>query len=104
MQKTKLIVHFIVTSLVLIGAASSVSGNPPVDEILHFFECDNVLKNWIENSTTAVFDVENATLTVDLSNLQQRLWYDDTTSIFCGTIYSSTRWVRSTLLSSALST
>ena len=76
LQKTKLIVHLIVTSLVFIGAASSVSGNPPVDEILHFFECDNVLKNWIENSTKAVFDVENATLIVDLNDLQERLWSD----------------------------
>jgi hypothetical protein len=45
-----------------------------VDEILHYFECDKVLKNWIENSTKAVFDAENATLTVDLTDLQQKLW------------------------------
>ena len=58
----------------LLALAAGDSGKGQVDEILHYFECDNVLKNWIENSTNAVFDVENATLTVDLTNLQQRLW------------------------------
>ena len=100
----KLLVPILWISAGFLTSAAGSSGKGQVDEILHYFECDNVLKNWIENSTTAVFDVENATLTVDLSNLQQRLWYDDTTNIFCGTIYRRTRWVRSTLLSSALST
>jgi hypothetical protein len=45
-----------------------------VDQILNFFECDAILKSWIENSTKAIFDVENSTLTVDLTTLQEKLW------------------------------
>ena len=58
----------------IFGLAAFVSGNEQVDEILNYFECDNILKNWIENSTKAIFDVENSTLTVDLTDLQEKLW------------------------------
>ena len=66
-------------TLLLLVLVASVSGNRQdvnvaVDNILNFFECDNILKSWIENSTKAIFDVENSTLTVDLTDLQERLW------------------------------
>ena len=60
--------------MLIFGLGVSVSGNEQVDDILNYFECDNILKNWIENSTKAIFDVENATLTVDLTDLQEKLW------------------------------
>ncbi len=60
--------------ILIFGLGGSVSGNEQVDAILNYFECDNILKNWIENSTAAIFDVENSTLTVDLTDLQEKLW------------------------------
>ena len=76
MKKMKIL--FKLTLLFLFGVVSISANrqdiNVAVDNILNFFECDNILKYWIENSTKAIFDVENSTLTVDLTDLQQRLW------------------------------